>query len=159
MYCKSCFRSYTKWESYRKHVQRGCKIMPCSTAGNVSSSSLQLESDEDIGIDSSLDLNIVNSSTSTPVSEKWHEATFILSIKEKHILSQVAVDYVLSTTNIFVSEIFSRLLEDVCDDMPTNVMQILKNKVRHISDNLFKGLNTAFLQKKYFREHFGLIVS
>lgn len=98
VYCKSCFRSYTKWESYRKHIQRGCKIMPCSTVNVASSSSLQLESnDEDIDVDSSL----VSNSNSMPVSEKWHEARFILSM----------------------------------------------------------GLSTAFLQKKYFNEHFGLIVS
>lgn len=24
IFCNSCLRSYTKWDSYRKHVQRGC---------------------------------------------------------------------------------------------------------------------------------------
>ena len=25
VYCNSCLRSYTKWNSYLKHIQRGCR--------------------------------------------------------------------------------------------------------------------------------------
>ena len=45
VYCKSCFRSYTKWDSYRKHIQRGCTHMPSSVIANTNthtSNNLQL---------------------------------------------------------------------------------------------------------------------
>ena len=34
-----------------------------------------------------------------------------------------------------------------------------RKKVSVITRDLFGGLNTSFLQRKYFQEHFGLIVS
>ena len=114
VYCKSCFRSYSKWESYRKHVQRGCKVMPCSTVDVASSSSFQPESDLGIDFGPSLDLSRTDIDTLTPVSDKWHKATFILSIKEKHILSQVAIDHVLSTKKLFVSALCSKMFVMIC---------------------------------------------
>ena len=34
--CKSCFRSYRKWDSYRKHLQRGCQMIPSQSTSGVS---------------------------------------------------------------------------------------------------------------------------
>lgn len=39
------------------------------------------------------------------ITNEWFEAKYILHIKEKYILSQVAVDHVLASTKLLVSDI------------------------------------------------------
>lgn len=133
--------------------------MPCSNVAEIASNGAQVESDSDCNVDSTSGLDLVQESNSLPVGQKWHEAVFILSIKEKHFLPQIAIDNILSTVSIFVSEILWKLFEDIHDSLTSNTMQLLESKIKLTSDDLFKGLTTAFLQKKYFKENFGLIVS
>ena len=98
--------------------------------------------------------------TSSPaLSRDWHEAAFILKIKEQYVLSQVAVDQVLSSTKILMSEVLSEMLDSVRDRVPTDTMQLLEEKVTGTNQSLFSGLSTAYLQQKYFKQHFKLIVS
>lgn len=133
--------------------------MPTSTVDTSAHGNLHQEDDEDCDVDSNLDLSNHDSSVSPSAnSQKWHEAVFVLSIKETHALSQAAVDDVLSNTTIFVSETLSKLVENVRDEIPADVAQLLEMKVNETSNDLFKGLTTSFLQKKYFHDHFDLIV-
>jgi hypothetical protein len=94
-----------------------------------------------------------------PVSRQWHDAAYILNIKEKYILSQAAIDQLLSATAAFVTNILSDLLNEVCDCVPIDILHKLEKKVRETNDTLFNGVSTAFLQRKYFKQHFGLVVS
>lgn len=90
----------------------------------------------------------------------WYEAVYILSIKEKYILSQVAVDEVLSCTKTLVSDILYGIMDDVCsNDMPAETMQMLQSKVENINDTLFERMSSASLQRKYFKKYFNLVVS
>lgn len=93
------------------------------------------------------------------VDRQWHEAAYILGIKEKHILPQVAIDEILSTTSIFISEILSGLVHDICDSLPTDILQLLQKKIKDTSNSLFRDVLTGFKQNKYFKTHFGLVVS
>lgn len=161
IYCESCLRSYTKWDSYRKHVQRGCSIMPSSMVVDPitsapSSSVFTDEHDREV-------FDVMETDDHQPdavISQKdWHEATYVLNIKEKYVLSQVAVDQVLSSTKTLVSDILSQLLDDVRSSVPAATMQLLDNKAFQISSALFSRISSASMQKKYFKQHFNLIVS
>lgn len=157
VYCKSCLRSYTKWDSYRKHLQRGCEIMPTSTVDSTAGINSLLTNDIDVQDPSVVDDE--EESRPMPASRQWHEAAYIISIKEKHVLAQVAVDQVLSATSSFVAEVLSGLMDEIRDSASVNTMRILEKKVKDIKDNLFKGVSSGFLQKQYFEQHFGLVVS
>lgn len=157
VYCKSCLRSFMKWDSYRKHLQRGCEIMPRRFPADVDpQASMNHDpstSDNDSG-ESEVEENI-----SVTARRQWHEATYILNLKEKHILAQVAVDKIISTTSSFVADILSGLMDDIRDCTPVDTMHILEKKVKDINDDLFKGISTAYLQNLYFKQHFNLVVS
>ena len=91
------------------------------------------------------------------ISQQWHEARFILSIKEKYVLSQAAVDAVLFST----AELFSALLDDTLaslrQDLPEEWMQLVQQRLTE-RRTLFSGLSTSYLQQKYFKEEFQLVV-
>lgn len=88
------------------------------------------------------DLDVEDSS----ISRQWHEAAYILGIKEKHVLGQVAVDEILSTTSVFV-DVLTGIMDDIRGSIPTDAMHILEEKVKETNDALFKDISTAFLQK------------
>ena len=157
IYCESCLRSYTKWDSYRKHVQRGCSIV---SNGGTSTANSQPDSDQnDNGNESDIENQPHSPVASVAVEEDWHEALYLLNIKEQHILSQVAVDHVLACTRTLVSDVLSGILEDVRASEPGTTVQVLENKIDSISGALFKRLSSAALQRKYFKEHFNIVVS
>lgn len=135
VYCKSCLRSYSKWDSYRKHIERGCQKISCGTDSPIDDATADGATVDDASIDAtepnttgSTIEDMDNSSTSlTAVSQQWQQAAYILSIKEKHILSQVAVDHGLSTTSMFLSEILSGLMDDIRNSgAPGNILQTFK---------------------------------
>ena len=96
------------------------------------------------------------------VPQHWYAAKFILSIKERHTLSQSAVDCVLSSTTSLMSSVYQGILSELKqgDDIPENVIQLLESKFESESvESLFAGLSTAYQQRKYFKEEFHKIVS
>ena len=117
-YCKSCLRSYTKWDSYRKHLQRGCTIIPgSSVVDHASSSIITPPVADDISMDEEeLPPGCCND------AQDWYEAAYVLKIKEQHILSQVAVDQIVSYTRTLVSDILNKTLNDVQDFLPANAL-------------------------------------
>lgn len=157
IYCESCLRSYTKWDSYRKHIQRGCCVVSPTADMSVTNS----PPGDDYGNRDEFDTEEQPQSptASVVVQEDWHEAAYILNIKERYVLSQVAVDQVLACTRTLVSDVLSGVLDDVRADVPSDTVQLLENRVDFINDTLFKHLASAALQKKYFKQHFNLVVS
>lgn len=134
--CKSCLRSYRKWDSYRKHIQRGCqKIATQPAFDDEAMSSNTIDFDQAPPI--SLDAEQSEASASTTTSRQWREAAYILSVKEKHTLAQVAVDEILSTTSSFVSDILSGLVDSICSDISVNITSLLDEKIKKFSDTIF----------------------
>ena len=83
VYCASCLRSYHTLSSFRKHISRGCvqaqqvndDTADAEDGVEMEEEHLHREEDVDQGADRQL------------ISQQWHEARFILSIKEKYVLS------------------------------------------------------------------------
>ena len=82
---------------------------------------------------------------------------FILSIKERHTLSQSAVNCVISSTTSLMSSVNHGILNELKlnHEVPDDIVQ---HKFKGI-DSLFSGLSTAYQQKRYFKEEFHKIVS
>lgn len=91
--------------------------------------------------------------------DDWHEAAYILNIKERYVMSQLAVDQVVDCTKNFVSVILSGILNDVKTSLPHAAIQLLQSKIDDVDTALFKQLSSAALQKKYFKKYFNLVVS
>ena len=161
VYCKTCLRSYTKWDSYRKHVQRGCKIMPTGTQelGTSDEPSEDLTADVDSDTIQPEPMDFERPHHNDVYPEKWHEALYILNLKEQFSLSQVAVDHVLASTTALVSGLLKEILDSIKDHVATDTMGLLEETTKNTVTSLFKGVSTSFLQKKYFKQHFKLLVS
>ena len=88
-----------------------------------------------------------------------------MKIKEKHKLSQFAVNIIedvtvlfqISSSNTFL--IIASLLKGagVHEDIISSVSKLFDHDSEHVRP--FKGLETQYLQHKYFKKKFGLVVS
>ena len=88
-------------------------------------------------------------------------ALFLLTLKEKYQLTQSAVDFAISQ----VKEMMFYDMEDKRAELEKALGQIdVESSVKlGVSDclkyrNPFSGLETEYMQAKYYREHFGLVV-
>ena len=164
IYCSTCSRSFTKLDSFRKHKLRSSE---CSGKGDQPSLTPQSPIVPDPTDDMSPTSNYDGGESSSIVpaprrpSSKWRAATFILGIKEKHLLSQAAVDTLLSSTTSLVNGLLQDVLTGLREELPEGGKEVLDQKIREGSFDLqpFSGLETAYLQNKYFRECFELVVS
>ena len=89
---------------YRKHIQRGCKVIPGSDFASALSVDESLWENTEVVCDSG-DTDIVPSSSTPDVPADWHEAEFILKINEQYSLSQVAVDQVVASTKVLMKDV------------------------------------------------------
>lgn len=139
--------------------------MPTSTVVPMSTSSKDMstsagQSDGNLEDDNLMDTQeLIPEAPTTAVQDDWQEATFILNLKEQYVLPQVAIDHVVSCTKVLVSDILGRIINDVCGNLPADSTKLLENRVMKTNTTLFGHLSTASLQKKYFKQHFNLIVS
>ena len=99
------------------------------------------------------------SQTSQALTQQWHEAKFILSIKVKHVLSQVAVDQVLSSTTTLLCIMLDHVTADLKAKRPEELLQLVEHRACEAKSSLFSGIHTSYLQHKFFAENFHLVVS
>ena len=98
-------------------------------------------------------------------SEKRSDAMYILKLKEKYKLAQTTVDGILSDTEEIAGRIVSRLQQrvlailDEAEVDPKEIPGFLEVFEGPEILRPFNGLNTEYLQDKYFRENMGLVVS
>lgn len=62
-------------------------------------------------------------------STKWRAATFILEIKEKHLISQAAVDTVLLSTTSLVNGLLQDLVTGLREELPEGGKEVLDKKI------------------------------
>ena len=85
IYCTSCLRSYHTLSSFRKHISRGCVQVQQENDHTPNA-----EDEQEMAVEhwySEEDFE-QRASFRQEISQQWHEAKFILSIKEKYFLSQ-----------------------------------------------------------------------
>lgn len=90
-------------------------------------------------------------------------ALFLLKLKEQQRITQVALDDVVNGSRALFSETINRVQASVEANLaetgfdPDSIPG-LRDAFRNVADP-FKDLETQFLQQKYFRDKFNLIVS
>ena len=158
----SCPKTYTNWHSYKKHMySRHRDILDVSSSYvalppvNSMTESAVENADEHA-------LEIPTEPTSQ-VDKKFSTALFIMKAKEVNKISQSSLNALLQDVTAMMERKISRLEEDVSlalgargMEMDTE-LQSLFRKPELVQP--FQGLDTEFLQKKFFRETFGLLVS
>ena len=105
VYCASCLRSFSKWNTFKKHRARDCNLQI-----HESDSSADPEHTHNSDLTTSLDDSSAlegHNSLDAP-SQEWHEAAYILYIKENHVITQAAIDTILPHTNQLFSFVFTR---------------------------------------------------
>ena len=62
------------------------------------------------------------------INQHWHEARFILGIKEQHVVSQAAVDHISSTTTL-ESTLLDGITAGVHSTDPQELLKMIEEKV------------------------------
>jgi len=158
--CDACGATYKKYESFRKHVQRK---HPKSDTDETSGIPAALE-------DSMGDANEISQSAShSENAEKQEEqlmqqsASYILKLKSVYGLSQSCIEDIMQHTKSITETVTAvtreRLLGEIEQDR--SMKSVLDEKVMDwdsVGDvDVFTGIESSWMQQKYFREQFGLI--
>ena len=86
----------------------------------------------------------------------WHAAKFILSIKERHSLSQSAINCVTSSAVSLMMNVNQGILNEMRmdPDVPDHVVRLLHDKFGAVESSLFARVSTAYQQRTYFKDTF-----
>ena len=92
-------------------------------------------------------------------------ALFLLTLKEKYRLTQTAVDFAVDQIKTTVEHIIDDLREGVAREVMNITSELSdddKSRIYSVFDNAknpFSGIETQYLQSKYFEENFAVVVS
>ena len=93
-------------------------------------------------------------------SLKRSTALFLLTLKERYQLTQAALDFTVPQVKemmFYDHQDKVAAINTALSSQPTTSTQELSDCLEYT--NPFAGLETEYLQTKYYREHFGLVVS
>ena len=102
-----------------------------------------------------------------PVSERpklYNKAMYLLKLKHERRISQVAIDGLISDTATLIEEELLSVKNKVIQCLeeghaPAELISNINEKLsKRISTQPFEGLQSAYLQKKYYLENFNLVV-
>ena len=173
-----CTRTFCKYSTIKSHVARKHCDVDLDTAEMGRNTSLSLESSiadniedstrESIEsrVDSTRDSMEVCTDDCTVSSNQMQKkaALYLLTLKERYKITQTAVDFVVSQTKHIVDNIVTDLhsaaekeikkLSCLNDEDASGILSVFTD-VR----DPFLGLETHYLQCKFYEEHFGFLVS
>lgn len=88
-------------------------------------------------------------------------ARFLLTLKERYRLSQVAVDFAVGAVKQIVSLIYKNVRKSVTQSLVDKGCNIPTSEVEGLFSpiDIFEGLETEHQQTKFYKDHFGLVVS
>ena len=161
--CSHTFSQGASFSSFlchanRKHQNRRDKI-ESSRAQEIPASSGENAGSHPSGYMGTIDVtaNHSNSSVLEPQSQcvpvhdpRVTAGKFLLTLKERHRLSQVAISFTINS----VQEIVSQACHNIRTSAATAGVSISSEAL-----DPFCGLDTDYLQSKFYEEHFGLVVS
>ena len=157
---KGCPRTYTSYRCFRKHLFKSHVAFMDTSTSEQPSNSLDINNDDDQTLLPS------NSAALQPQTTPKHAAAlFLLKAKGGHRVSQRALDgligefsELLSTTVTSVGNAVKECIGDsgVDSETMTKINELFSNRVYTMP---FEGLQTAYLQQRYYAKFFNLVVS
>ena len=100
-----------------------------------------------------------------PISDKRSNAMYVLKLKQKYKLAQTTIDGILGDTEDMTERVVSRLQQRLSTTLSkagvndTEIPGYLEAFEDPDIVRPFNGLNTEYLQEKYFRDYMKLVVS
>ena len=178
---KGCIRRLRNYHTLQSHVARNhCgEDLNSVLFDSPSESILQLgsdtaaendlrasELDDDLGLEQSQRVCTMQPEGVIAVNElQKSSALFLLTLKEKYKLTQTVIDFAVDRMKVTVDNIIADLHQGVAKEV-MNVTSDLSDgdklkiySVFHNARNPFNGLETRYLQSKYFEENFAVVVS
>ena len=160
---KACPETYTNFESFRSHVYRKHRdILHLDDSQSTHTESIHrnlstmLDNPIDDDITTRNDpITSDQQSSGTGVNLQLSEAKFLLQIKEECKLTQASVDKIVFSVRGLWSEAMCGLQERLKQSSPDVELNIDKSI---FNNTPFDGLETQYLQQKYYREHFSYVV-
>ena len=159
-----CIRTYTSYRRYRAHIVNKHSEHISDERVNTEETFLDHETHSIEEMDSvCFDDPVTEISAERP--KLYNKALFLLKLKEERRLSQLAVNGLIGDISTLLEEEISSLKKDVikCMHEEHASTELISKIHKQFSDKItappFEGLQTAYLQKKYFTENFHLVVS
>ena len=172
--CVHCFRRGATFESFKSHALRkhprwqafvddlpACEVgLPEVHAQNpavgsptdlLSSAPFQPLTDTTTLLDSPPD----SRPDRTPSTPQHTSALFLLTFKEKHRLSQKAIDYAVGSINTIVDSVCSSVQDVLRESLPTTEDELM---ACFDYGDPFSELRTEYQQATFYRQEFGLVV-
>ena len=168
-----CIRTFCKYSTIKSHVARKHCDVDLDTVEVGRNTSLSLESSVADNIEDSTRESIESQVNSMEVcanciasSNQMQKtaALYLLTLKERYKITQTTVDFVVSQTKHIVDNVVTDLrsaaekeikkLSCLNDEDASGILSVFTD-VR----DPFLGLETHYLQCKFYEEHFGFLVS
>lgn len=158
---QGCIRTYKNYSSFKKHVYRHHRDQLDPVHPDSSETSIQERStppEISCGDDDGLDLlNPDNSDAGYDHTEQ--AALFVLKAKHIHKISQSALNDLLFDVSTMISDRVQYVENKVRPHLQGSSSSSALEAFQHPAVvDPFRGLTTRYLQLKYYRESFGLLV-
>ena len=171
----NCIRKFQNYNSLKSHItgnhygEDPDASLPESPAESNSLPSGSVENDvstsefdgEDIFVPEQLQMCTVQSQSVIPANQQKSSALYLLTLKEKYKLTQTAIDFIVGHTKVANDNVIDDLHQSIARE-PINISDDDKSRISsvfHNANNPFNGLETQYLQSKYFEENFDFVVS
>lgn len=159
---EGCMRKYTSYRCFREHIfKKHSDDIPMFL-----DDSNTMEEASNV-YDHNNEATTTDFAVDVPVSERpklYNKAMFLLKLKQERRLSQMAIDGLISDITTLLEEELSSLKKEVIQCLEGGhvsaelINNINKTLSKRISTPPFEGLQSAYLQKKYYLENFNLVV-
>ena len=157
-----CMRTFTNLRTFQNHISGFHSYVDClEGTGDGNAESAQYSDDSCNDVSDCMDVDECDDTTIMPPL-KMSAALFILNLKEKQKLTQVALQKVIEgVTSLFQSHLLT-LRDQVCEKIAAsgisrNIILDLFEQEEHTRP--FLGLETKHQQLCFFRNHLNFIVS
>lgn len=147
-----CIQTFNTYSAMVSHLQRKHPRFEVSTDDlNTNTPQEEGESVPQVFDDSQLDpVEMVDE-----LSAKKSAALLLLNLKERHRLTQSAVNFTVGQ----IKQMMEYAFKDIKMSIQSQLHEVHLNLDQCFNINLFEGLETEYLQSKFYLEHFNLVVS
>ena len=161
-----CTRTYSNFFSFKKHAYRKHREVLETTVRIPSLNSNKIVDQDVMNAEEIFQQNDSNTGIciSTTLDGKKNSALFILKSKVMYKISQVHLEHHIGDVNELLErkvynlrKMLLQVLEEYCIQISNDVNDSLMEVITETLSNPFSGLETNYLQLKFFQENFGVI--
>ena len=160
-----CPLTYRNFQSFRSHIYRKHRAvleggLPRADSDDQQAPEPTIDVDEESPVDLLSEFSEGSESIDTPDTQK-QAALFLLKTREERRITQAALNGIVGDVKGLWSQAMQKLQETVLQRLSQQPGGVSAEEVRECFGDTtpFDGLETEHLQRRYYKEHFGLLVS